>query len=143
MVEPKKEVYGNPLAGSNLPDNFSILSKPIEYQGAKKFKVLQVIAKDGALAQSEDPKYKSIEFFGDPIVLLISDQNNVCYDDLVVTVVSKQRTLQLGTYRYETRMGISKTVPVVVAALRGRFWVVPGVFAPCQLGERPILTKIA
>ena len=104
----------NPLAGSNLSDAFSLLDKPIEYQGAKKFKIFQVIAKDGALAESEDTRYSSFESYGDPIVLLISDHANVYYDDLIVSVKSKQKTIQLGTYRYETRMEVTKTVPIVM-----------------------------
>lgn len=104
----------NPLAGADLSDNFSLIDNPVDYQGAKIFKVLQVIAKDGALVQSEDTKYKSIEVYGDPIVLLISEQPNVYYDDLVISVGARQKTVQLGTYRYETRMGISKTVPIVM-----------------------------
>lgn len=104
----------NPLSGLDLPDSFSLLDSPVVYQGAKRFKILQVIAKDGALAQSEDTHYKTIEVFGDPIVLLISQQSNIYYDDLIISVGSRQKTLQLGTYRYETRMGISKTVPIVM-----------------------------
>lgn len=114
VAEPSRHTPSNPLAGSDLPDTFSLIDDPIEYQGAKKFKVLQVIAKDGALVQSHDTSYRTFEAFGDPIVLLISDQPNVYYDDLVVTVGVRQKTIQLGTYRYETRMGISKTVPIVM-----------------------------
>lgn len=113
-VDPPKGASSNPLAGADLPDPFSLLDNPVEYQGVKKYKVLQVIAKDGALAQSEDTRYSSIEAYGDPIVLLISDQPNVYYDDLVISVGSRQKTVQLGTYRYETRMGMSKTVPIVM-----------------------------
>lgn len=113
-VETPKRTSANPLAGSDLPDSFSLIENPVAYQGAKKFKVLQVIAKDGALAQSEDSRYKTIESYGDPIVLLISEQPNIYYDDLVISVGARQKTIQLGTYRYETRMGISKTVPVVM-----------------------------
>ena len=113
-VESPGRTSSNPLAGSDLPDSFSLLENPIPYQGAKKFKVMQVIAKDGALVQSEDTKYKTIEMYGDPIVLLISDQPNIYYDDLVISVGVRQKTMQLGTYRYETRMGISKTVPIVM-----------------------------
>ena len=113
-VESPGRTSSNPLAGADLPDSFSLLENPIPYQGAKKFKILQVIAKDGALAQSEDTRYRSIEAYGDPVVLLISDQPNVYYDDLVISVGVRQKTVQLGTYRYETRMGISKTVPIVM-----------------------------
>ena len=113
-AEPSSRTSANPLAGADLPDSFSLIDNPVAYQGAKKFKILQVIAKDGALAQSEDTKYKTMEMFGDPIVLLISKQPNVYYDDLVVSVGTRQKTIQLGTYRYETRMGISKTVPIVM-----------------------------
>ena len=48
------------------------------------------------------------------IVLLISDQPNIYYDDLVISVGVRQKTMQLGTYRYETRSGFSKTVPIVM-----------------------------
>ena len=113
-VESPKRTSANPLASADLPDSFSLIDNPIAYQGAKKFKILQVIAKDGALAQSEDTRYSTIESYGDPIVLLISQQPNVYYDDLVISVGTRQKTIQLGTYRYETRMGISKTVPIVM-----------------------------
>lgn len=113
-VESPRRSSANPLAGSDLPDSFSLIDNPVEYQGARKFKVLQVIAKDGALVQSEDTKYRTMEMYGDPIVLLISDRPNMYYDDLVITVGVRQKTMQLGTYRYETRMGISKTVPIVM-----------------------------
>lgn len=118
VAETPGRTSANPLAGSDLSDAFSLIDNPIEYQGAKKFKVIQVIAKDGALVQSEDTKYRTIEMFGDPIVLLISDQPNIYYDDLIISVGARQKTIQLGTYRYETRMGISKTVPIVMIVNR-------------------------
>jgi len=114
VVDSPRRMPSNPLAGSDLPDNFSLIDNPIEYHGAKKFKIRQVIAKDGALAESEDTSYRTFEAFGDPIVLLISDKSNVYYDDLVITVGARQKTMQLGTYHYETRMGTSKTVPIVI-----------------------------
>lgn len=113
-VESPRQSSANPLVGADLPDSFSLIENPIPYKGAQRFKILQVIAKDGALAQSEDTRYRTIESFGDPIVLLISDQPNIYYDDLIINVGARQRTVQLGTYRYETRMGISKTVPIVM-----------------------------
>ena len=103
----------NPLAGADLSDSFSVIDEPIEYQGAKKFKVFQVLAKHFALVESEDTKYRTIELYGDPIVLMISDKANVYYDDLIISVGTRQKTMQLGTYRYKTRMG-TKTVPIVM-----------------------------
>ena len=112
-LEPSESTSSNPLAGKELPESFSLLDNPVSFQGAKKFKVFQVVAKDGALAQSE-VKYRTIEIFADPVVLLISQKQNVFYDDLVISVGANQKTIQLGTYWYETRTGISKTVPIVM-----------------------------
>lgn len=103
----------NPLAGSDLPDSFSLLEIPIDFQGARSFKIFQVITKDAALAESEEIRYGSF-LYGDPIVLLVSDKSSVYYDDLVIRVEDDQRALQLGTFRYENRMGTTKTVPIVM-----------------------------
>lgn len=104
----------NPLAGSNLPSGFSLIDEPRDFNGVKKYKILQVIAADAALARSQDTQYRSMELFGNPIVLLISEEGNEYYDDLVVSCPSNKKVKQLGTYRYETNGGMSKTVPILM-----------------------------
>lgn len=79
------------------------------------FKVMQVI-NIGALAQTgkkygEDYSGGKI-MYGDPIVLFLSDDANTYYDDQVIHV-AKGSLQQIGTYKYSTRIGMKKTVPVV------------------------------
>ena len=89
------------------------LDEPVPFTEAKKFKILQVVFDDAALAKSE----KKLEFtndfiYADPVVLIVADQANTFYDDQIVKAPNDCKVMQVGTYKYESGLGW-RTVPVI------------------------------
>lgn len=69
--------------------------------------ILQVVEPNMALAETGN--------YSDRIlVLLINYDGKSYYDQQKIIVPAKKCARQIGTYHYETRIGISKTVPAVV-----------------------------
>lgn len=54
------------------------------------------------------------QFPNETLVLLINYEDKSYYDDQIIKVPSNKCAKQLGTYQYETKMEMQKTVPVVV-----------------------------
>lgn len=74
-----------------------------------EFKVFHVLD-EGALAKC---KGKYIESFSGPIVFLMSDGQNMFYNDQIISVPEGKKAFQVGVYRFQTHMG-EKIAPVVV-----------------------------
>lgn len=73
----------------------------------KELKVFQVVATNAALAESGD--------YPDEItVLIINEEGKSYYDNQKIIIPSKMCARQVGTYQYQTRLGVHKTVPTVV-----------------------------
>ena len=66
---------------------------------------------DGALANCEE-KGHSTSFFTGPVVYIVTDGQNLFYDDQVIEVPKGKKAMQIGTFRYETKLG-EKVVPVI------------------------------
>lgn len=77
---------------------------------ATKFEVFQVLG-NGALANCEEKEY-STSFFTGPVVYIVTDGQNLFYDDQVIEVPKGKKAMQIGTYRYQTKLG-EKVVPVI------------------------------
>lgn len=77
---------------------------------ATKFEVFQVLG-NGALANCEEKEY-STSFFTGPVVYIVTDGQNLFYDDQVIEVPKGKKAIQIGTYRYQTKLG-EKVVPVI------------------------------
>ncbi|MBR6054601.1 MAG: hypothetical protein IKP46_04610 [Bacteroidales bacterium] len=91
----------------------NFLDEPVPFTEAKKFKILQVVFDDAALANSE----KKLEFtndfiYSDPVVLIVADQANTFYDDQIVKAPNDCKVMQVGTFKYESGLGW-RTVPVI------------------------------
>lgn len=52
--------------------------------------------------------------YGDPIVLLYNEDGYPYYDDQIVNAPEGKCFRQMGIYRYPTKSGIDKTVPIVM-----------------------------
>ncbi len=50
--------------------------------------------------------------FGTTVMFNAKD-GTVYYDDQMVIVQRGQRAVQIGTFRYKSRLGVEKTVPIV------------------------------
>ncbi len=102
----------NPFAGFDLPESVTLREEPVIFRGPRRYKVLQVVGGHAALAQSSLNRTGSR--YGDPVVLLYCDEAGVLYDDLVIYVGQRKKTLQVGTYTYKSMVGLWKTVPIVM-----------------------------
>ena len=82
----------------------------IPFITATKFKIFQV-ADNGALANCEE-NINTIPSFSGPVVFIPSDGDNQFYDDQIIEVPKNKKVMQVGTFRYLTRLG-EKVVPVI------------------------------
>ena len=100
---------GRTMAASE-ETNVTYSEQPVTFTEASKFEVFQVL-ENGALAHCEEHSYGSSSFFG-PIVYLMSDGQNLYYDEQVIAIPKGKRAMQVGTYKYQSQMGV-KTVPAL------------------------------
>lgn len=63
------------------------------------------------MANCEEKGY-STSFFTGPVVYIVTDGQNLFYDDQVIEVPKGKKAMQIGTFRYETKLG-EKVVPVI------------------------------
>jgi len=70
-----------------------------------QFEVFQVVESGCALANADDS-------FG-AIVFIIPNENQQFYDDKKIVLKNDQCAQYVGTYKYNTKIGIEKTVPAV------------------------------
>ena len=113
ILEAGKAARVNPFAGFDLPESVTLRDEPVIFHGSRRYKVLQVVGGKAALAQSALNR-AGTRRYGDPVVLLYCDEAGVLYDDLVVYVGLRKKTLQVGTYTYKSLGGLWKTVPIVM-----------------------------
>jgi len=73
----------------------------------KNLKIFQTMRPDMALAEFG-------QFPNNTLVLLVNKSGIVYYDSQRIVVPKNQCARQIGTYQYETKIGIAKTVPVVI-----------------------------
>ena len=92
----------------------TLSEKETLFKTTDSFKVMQVLD-DGALAIcGEKDNYSrghDYSYFG-PVVYILSDGENLFYDDQIVTVPRGKSPIQIGTYRYKSKLG-EKVVPVI------------------------------
>ena len=72
-----------------------------------EIEIFQVMQPNMALA--ETGKYPD-----QIMVLLVNYEGKSYYDNQKISVPTKKCARQIGTYQYETKMGLEKTVPAVV-----------------------------
>lgn len=82
-----------------------LFEEPGEYMDYSQFDVLQVIDSGCALAHPDGEL--------STIVLIIPNDGQQFYDNQEIILNNDECAQRVGTYRYETRIGIEKTVPVI------------------------------
>ena len=90
----------------------TIFDKPAGTLDTSRFEVFQVIKDNMALARCYKPETNALIIETGPIVLLI-DENKHYYDDEMIDVPQSKQALHVGTFQYQTNIGIDKTVPVI------------------------------
>ncbi|MDT3357247.1 MAG: hypothetical protein LIR35_06675 [Bacteroidota bacterium] len=97
-----------------LPNGVTMLDTPVPFDEAKNFEIIQVVFDDAALANSgKEMEYTGSIFYTDPVVLILSEQKNTFYDDQIVKCPKDSKVMRVGTYKYQTKMGVWKTVPII------------------------------
>ncbi len=94
----------------NLSKNSGIIGlelfdEPGDYMEYSQFEVFQVVTDGCALAYAD-------KSFG-TIVFILPDGNQQLYDDQKIVLGNNQCAQRVGTYQYDTKMGIGKTVPAI------------------------------
>lgn len=94
----------------NLSNNSGIIGlelfeEPGDYMEYSQFEVFQVVESGCALANAEDT-------FG-AIVFIIPNEKQQFYDEQRIVLRNNQCAQHVGTYKYNTKMGVKKAVPAV------------------------------
>ncbi len=91
-----------------------MFEQPTEVVQESSFKVMQAIQENAALvnAKSGSNSFGDMYYMG-TLYLLINNEGHYYYDDEIVKVPKGKKVRQVGIYRYETKMGIEKTVPII------------------------------
>lgn len=100
----------NSSSNSGVP-GLTIFEKEGTCISAKQLHIFQTLAPDLALADAKSIP-NSIYDPNEILVLLVGDENSNFYDDLKISISKGKCVKQIGTYQYESKMGL-KTVPAV------------------------------
>lgn len=82
-----------------------MFDEPGDYMEYSQFEVFQVVTDGCALANADD-SYSAVVF-------ILPNENQQFYDDQTIVLGSDQCAQRVGTYRYDTKMGVEKTVPAI------------------------------
>ena len=104
-------------ANTNANNNgVTLFDQPGECLNAKAFEVMQVVDNNHALAYEvewNDVLESYMQTGSGLLVLVTNDNGDYYYDDQIIEVPDGMCMRQVGIYRYQTRMDMEKTVPIV------------------------------
>lgn len=104
-------------ANTNADNNgVTLFDQPGECLNAKAFEVMQVVDNNHALAHEVEwnEVFESYMQTGSGLLVLVTNDNGeYYYDDQIIKVPQGMCMRQVGIYRYQTRMDMEKTVPIV------------------------------
>lgn len=103
---------------NNIGNNgMSFFEKPGQIMEDTSYKVIQSLGEGYALADGRKENgndYEYVDLYMGLTVLLYNENGETYYDDQIVTAPKGKCFRQIGIYRYPTRMGIERTVPIVM-----------------------------
>ena len=104
-------------ANTNANNNgVTLFDQPGECLNAKAFEVMQVVDNNHALAHEvewNDVLERYMQTGSGLLVLVTNDNGEYYYDDQIIEIPQGMCMRQVGIYRYQTRMDMEKTVPIV------------------------------
>ena len=100
---------------ATIQDNgMTFFENPGEKFSINAFEVIQVIDDNHALAiEAKWESFLEDYITGELTVLITNDSGEYYYDDQIVKTTKNKCFKQVGIYRYNSRAGIEKTVPIV------------------------------
>lgn len=90
-------------------DGATFFEQPSQEISASSFKVFQVLRDNAALVHSNG----KWNFYDGPVFLLMNNSGVYYYDEQVLDVPADCKVLQVGLYKYESKGGLVKTVPII------------------------------
>lgn len=103
--------------GANINANnngITLFDQPGECLNAKAFEVMQVVDNNHALAHEVEWDELLEDYMQTGLLVLVTNDNGeYYYDDQIIEVPQGMCMRQVGIYRYQTRMDMEKTVPIV------------------------------
>ena len=102
-------VIGITNSNANESD-ITIAEQQTVFTTATKFEVFRFLGM--VLWPIARRKSIQLQFFTGPVVYIVTDGQNLFYDDQVIEVPKGKKAMQIGTFRYETKLG-EKVVPVI------------------------------
>lgn len=97
--------------GKRMTNGMSFFEEPGDVVELSSVKVFQALGDGAALAEC---KGDGNSIFMGPNVLLYNEDETPYYDEQVVKAPSGKCFRQIGIYRYPTKSGMDKTVPIVM-----------------------------
>ena len=102
------DVFTDDTTSAN--DGLTLFDQPVGVIETASFEVQEVLANGNAIAESQ---HKDVdEYYTDPVVYLLADENSYYYDKQIVRVAKGKQACQVGIYKYEEYRN-TKTLPVV------------------------------
>ena len=98
------------VANQSSNDGLRLFEEEGECVSTNSFQVIQVLDSGSALAREKD--YFTSTATG-ITVLFLNEGNSSYYDEQIIKVPRGKCVKQIGVFKYNTRMDIEKTVPVV------------------------------
>ena len=102
-------LIGNSSNGESSNNGMTFFEKEGDCISENNFEVFQVLDSGDALANEIDELSISTGL----MVLFLCDEGKSYYDDLVIKVPEGKCAKQIGTFKYSTKAGFDKTVPIV------------------------------
>ncbi|MDE5596185.1 MAG: hypothetical protein K2I89_11540 [Muribaculaceae bacterium] len=82
----------------NTDGEITYAEQQAPFNVAKNFKVKDVL-NNGVIAECKDKTYSSIDLYGDPIIYIPAEGQNMYYNDQIITVPAGKKAVQVGTIR--------------------------------------------
>lgn len=96
--------------GNSSNNGMTLFEKEGECISENSFEVFQVLDSGNALANESDPSFSLPTGL---TVLLLCEDGKSYYDDQIIRIPSGKCAKQIGIYKYPTKAGTEKTVPIV------------------------------
>ena len=100
------------VANQSSNDGLRLFEEEGECVSTNSFQVIQVLDSGSALARGIEKDYFTSTATG-ITVLFLNEGNSSYYDEQIIKVPRGKCVKQIGVFKYNTRMDIEKTVPVV------------------------------
>lgn len=98
--------------GTRMTNGMTFFEEPGDMVETSSVKVFQSLGDGTALAECKGDGYSTI-YMG-PNVLLYNEDGTPYYDEQIVNAPNGKCFRQVGIYRYPTKSGMDKTVPIVM-----------------------------